>query len=56
MSVYYEPKKENIRDGAGDDEYILRLQTEQSEEKRRTRSKYNKIRPYNRASKLSKNF
>lgn len=54
MSVFYEPKKENVKEG--DDEYIIRLQTEQSEEKRRARSKYSKIRPYNRASKLAKNI
>lgn len=54
MSVYYEPKKQNLKDT--DDEYIIRLQTEQSEDKKRAKSKYNKIRPYNRASKLSKNF
>ena len=52
-SVYYEPKKENLKEQ--EEQYILRLQTEHSEDKKKGRPKYNKVRPYNRGSKL-KNF
>lgn len=53
-SVYYEPKKENVKEQ--EEQYIIRLETEQSEEKRRSRPKYSKVRPYNRGSRLTKNF
>ena len=53
--MYYEPKRKE-----DDDQLVLRLQTEHSEDKKKGpfRAKYSKLRPYNqnRGSKIHRNF